>query len=260
VKTRLSSIVLCLTTAVASFAVSGFAQEKVRASPAVDPQAIAALVGMGSYLRSLKAFEVTSDTMTDEVIDDNMKVQLSANTRLQVRWPDRLRAETISDRKHRQLFYDGKSITLYSPRLKYYATAPAPPSLGETVAMLAKKHNIEVPLADLFYWGTNKAPVQDIKAAYSLGPATVDGKLTDHYAFRQEGVDWQVWIEKGNTPLPRKLVLTTTSDATQPEHIAILRWNVSPRFDESVFSFKPPPGAMKIVLQTANDKAGGRSK
>jgi hypothetical protein len=259
VETRLS-IALCFTAAAASFAVSGFAQEKKQAAAAVDPKAIAALEKMGGYLRSLKVFEVTAATMTDEVTEDNMKIQLAGNTKLQVRRPDRLRAETISDRKQRQLYYDGKSITLYGPRVKYYATVAAPSTLHETVEVLTKKYGVELPLADLFYWGTDKAPVQDIKSAYYVGPATVDGTPTDHYAFRQEGVDWQIWIEKGNTPLPRKLVLTSTDEATQPEHIATLRWNVAPSFDETTFSFKPPPGAMKIVMQTADGKVDNTSK
>lgn len=264
--TRLS-IGLCFTAAAAGFAVSGFAQEKASTATAaaatataVDPRAIAALEKMGGYLRSLKAFEITSSTMTDEVTEDNMKVQFAGTTKLQVRRPDRLRAETTSDRKQRQLFYDGKSITIYGPRVKYYATAAAPPTLHETAEVLAKKYGIEMPLADLFYWGTDKAPIADIKAAYALGPATVDGTPTDHYAFRQEGVDWQIWIEKGNTPLPRKMVLTDTSEATQPEHIAMLRWNMVPSFDETIFAFKPPPGAMKIVLQTADGKVDSTSK
>lgn len=252
------TIRLCFMAAAAGFAVSGFAQEK--AASAVDPKAIAALERMGAYLRSLKAFEVNSATTTDDVVENDMKIQLAGNAKLQVRRPDRLRVETTSDRKQRQLFYDGKSLTLYGPRVKYYATVPAPPTIHETVEALAKKYGIEMPLADLFYWGTDKAPVTDIKAAYSLGPETVDGTQTDHYAFRQEGVDWQVWIERGSTPVPRKMVVTDTDEASQPQRTALLRWNVAPNFDEAMFSFKPPPGAMRIVLQTSDGKVDNASK
>lgn len=257
-KTRLA-MRLCFTAAAACLAISaGFAQEK--AATTIDPQAIAALEKMGAYLRSLKSFEVMGTTLTDDVIENNMKIQLAGNTKLEVRRPDRMRVEKLSDRKDRQLFYDGKSITLYGPSVKYYATVPAPPTVRETIEMLTQKYGIEVPLADLFYWGTDKAPVKDIKNAYYLGPATVDGTQTDHYAFRQEGVDWQVWIERGNSPLPRKLVVTSTDEPAQPSYTAMLRWNVDPKFDESVFTFTPPPGAMRIVLQTADGKIDSASK
>jgi hypothetical protein len=257
-----------LAIAAASIALMGFAQEKTpekarqkeNAAAAVDPKAMAALAKMGDYLRSLKSFEVMASTLTDDVTTGNMKVQLSSNSTLQVRRPDRMRVETTSDRKQRQIFYDGKSITVFAPRVKYYATVAAPPTVRETIEALAKKYGIETPLADLFYWGTDAAPTQDIKAAYSLGPATVDGTSTDHYAFREEGIDWQVWIEKSDTPLPRKLVLTSTNVATQPAHIAMLKWNVSPNFDDAIFAFKPSPGAMKIVMQTSDGKVDGTSK
>jgi hypothetical protein len=88
----------------------------------------------------------------------------------------------------------------------------------------------------------------------------VDGMPTDHYLFRQEDMDWQIWVQKGKTPLPRKLVVTTTSEPTRPQHIAILRWTVEPKFDESTFSFKPPQGAMQIVLQNADGKVEGGAK
>ena len=252
------STILCVAAAASSFAVAGFAQDK--SASMVDPRAVAALDKMGAYLRSLTAFEVMSSTMNDEIIEDNLKVKLAGNTKLQVRRPDRLRAEITTDRKNRQIFYDGKSATLYGPRVKYYATVAAPPTIQGPIEVLAKKYGIEIPLADLFYWGTNNAAKENIKAAYYLGPATVDGAPTDHYVFRQQGVDWQVWIEKSATPLPRKIVITNTSESTQPEYIATLTWNINPSLAETNFSFHPPEGAMRIAIQTADGKVDSTSK
>jgi hypothetical protein len=45
-----------------------------------------------------------------------------------------------------------------------------------------------------FYWGTDKSGIEDIKSAISIGPSRVGGVECDHYADRQEGVDWQAWI------------------------------------------------------------------
>ena len=36
----------------------------------------------------------------------------------------------------------------------------------------------------------------------------VQGQLCHHLAFRQEDIDWQIWIENGPTPLPRKFLIT----------------------------------------------------
>ena len=221
---------------------------------AVAPEAMAALEEMGKYLRGLKSFEVTSATLNDEVVEDGVKLKFAGSASLKVRRPDRLHAEIASDRKQRQIFYDGKTLTLYGPRVKYYATVPAPPTLLETIELMAKKYGVAMPLADLFYWGTDAAPVTQIKFAAYIGPATVDGAMTDQFVFRQEGVDWQIWIQQGAVPLPRKLVITTTSEPTHPEYVATMRWKVAPKLENTVFSFKPPAGALRIPLQTVDGK------
>jgi hypothetical protein len=238
---------------------AGLAQDN---PPAVDPKAIAALESMGAYLRTLKSFEITATTTTDEILDDGMKVQFDGTAKLTVRRPDRMRLLVESDRKHRELFYDGKSVTLYGPRVKYYATVAAPPTVRETVEVLAKKYGMELPLADLFVWGTDKARPDQIKRAIDLGPATVGGVSAEQYAFRQEGVDWQVWIRTGAAPVPLKLVITTTDEPTNPAHIAILRWNTTPKTSDALFTFVPPAGALKIAIQAIDEKpaAGATAK
>jgi hypothetical protein len=224
------------------------------AQAAVDPAAMAALDRMGAYLRTLTAFEVDARTATENVMDDGFKLQFDGMARLKVRRPDRLHVDISNARKQRQIFYDGKSVTVYGPRLKYYATVPAPPTVRETIEVLAKKYGIDTPLADLFYWGTDESEAADIRAAHHIGPATIDGKQTDQYAFRQEGVDWQLWIQQGQQPLPLKMAITSTAQPAQPTYTVGLRWNLSPRLQETAFVFKPPPGAMKIVMQTSDGK------
>ena len=97
--------------------------------PKIDPQAIQALNLMGSYMRSLKAFKVTSEMTTDDVLDSGQKVQYSGVAELEVRRPDRLRATVTSDRKNEQMFYDGRTFTVFQPGLGYYAQFPAPATL-----------------------------------------------------------------------------------------------------------------------------------
>lgn len=233
------------------------AQQAVPAPTApapIDAEAVGALESMSANLRTLKSFEVSANTTTENVMDDGFKLQFDSTAKLQVRRPNRLRVDITNERKQRQIYYDGKSVTVYGQRVKYYAIVPAPPTLHETIEVLGKKYGIELPLADLFFWGTEKSPMTDIKVARYIGPATVNGKPTDHYAFRQEGVDWQLWVQQGKSPLPLKLAITSTTQQGAPTYSATLRWNLSPRFTEAAFVFKPPPDAMKIALQTADGK------
>ena len=111
-----------------------------------------------------------------------------------------------------------------------------------------RRHGIEFPLADLFLWGTGKAPVSALESAVRVGPARIDGAATDHYAFRQDGVDWQLWIQTGDAPLPRRLVITTTDDPARPQYASTLTWNTAPNLKDSTFTFTPPKDAARIEL------------
>lgn len=226
----------------------------------IEPEAMSALEHMGAYLRTLRSFEVAARSTTENVMDDGFKLQFDGQAELKVRRPDRLRVDITTDRKQRQIYYDGKAVTVYAPRVKYYASVAAPPTLRATIEVLTKKYGIELPLADLFYWGTDEAPLAEIKAARYIGPATVDGKPADQFAFRQEGVDWQVWIQRGKAPLPLKMAITSREQPAAPTHSAWLRWNLAPHLSETTFVFKPPPGSMKIVMQTADGKTADSIK
>lgn len=218
------------------------------ATPAVDPQAVAALEKMGRYLRSLKNFTVHGDTTLDVVTEDGQKLQFPGTVEYKVRAPNGMHLSWKTDRKERELFYDGKTLTVYGPKNKYYATVDAPPTLHDLMAVARDQYGIELPLPDLFLWGTADAPVSDLKAATFVGPARVDGSVTEQYAFRQEGVDWQLWLETGDKPLPRRLVITTTTDPAQPQYTTTLTWNTNAALKDSTFAFVPPKDSAKIEL------------
>lgn len=218
------------------------------APAAIDPQAVAALEKMGRYLRSLKSFTVHGDTTLDVVTEDGQKLQFPGSVEYKVRVPDGLRLSWKTDRKERELYYDGKTLTVYGPKNKYYATVDAPPNLHELMAVARDQYGIELPLPDLFLWGTPAAPVSALKAATFIGPARVDGSVTEQYAFRQDGVDWQLWMETGDKPLPRRLVITTTTDPAQPQYATTLTWNTNAALKDSTFAFVPPKDSAKIEL------------
>jgi hypothetical protein len=229
---------------------------------AVDAKAMAALDRMGSYVRSLKAFQVVARTNQDEVLANGQGIQFSSDVDLLVRRPDRVRAEVTGDRHHRLFLYNGKDFTLYAGRLNYYATVAAPSTIAKLLDRLEQKYAIEMPLADLFAWGTDEASPAEITAAIDLGPSAVEGTTCQHYALRQPGLDWQVWIQNGEFPLPRKLVLTTLTDEARPQYTAVLTWNLAPSFNDAAFTFEPPAGATRIVLAEvgASDSAAGREE
>jgi len=219
------------------------AQEAVR-----DEEVIKRLAVMGKYLRSLKVMAVQADTTTEDVMDNGQKLQFTGSVEYLVQIPDRLRLEVKNDRHYRVYTYDGKALTQFSPGLGYYATMEMREPVGRMVLQVKEKYDLELPLADLFLWGTDKADTTGIKEAVFIGLEQVDDHESEHFAFREDGIDWQIWIRPGDQPLPDRLVITTTDDPTQPSYNANLKWNLSPQLKEADFSFVPPKGAMKIDI------------
>lgn len=215
--------------------------------PAIDPEAMAALERMGAYLRTLQTFELHTQTTTEEITADTaQKLQFAGSAVYRVRRPAGFFVETRTDRKHRQFFYDGSTFTIYSPRMHFYAQTDAPETNAATIQAIEDRLDIHLPLTDLFYWGTPEAETSNITEASVIGPATIDGVETGHYAFRQGDVDWQIWIERGDRPLPRKIVITTTTQPEQPQYTAVLDWTVNPTFRDAIFAFTPGADARRI--------------
>jgi hypothetical protein len=213
-----------------------------------DPGAIAALDKMGAYLRTLNAFKVRSVQTTDDVLDNGQTVQSDSVVEILASRPNRLYAEIKADDMHPFFLYDGKNFTIYGQQVNYYATVPAPPTIAGLIDELEDKYGIDMPLVDLFLWGSPQSTAsQAITSAIDIGPSSVDGTTCEQYAFRQDGLDWQLWIQQGDYPLPRKLVLTTLTDA-RPRHTQVLSWDMAPSFNDAAFTFDPPKDAQKITI------------
>ncbi len=216
----------------------------------VDPESVAALKRMSAYLMSLNTFEITSESSMDVVTEEGQRVQLDGVTQYKVRKPGFV-IDYVSDLKSRRFIYDGKQMTVFAPKMGFYATVPAPPTNREVLDRAYQNYGIKLPLEDLFRWSDpDSVQAGALKSGYKLGTATLGGIETDHYVFREESVDWEVWIQQGDQPLPRKVVIV---DRTQPERPAFttrLQWKVNPPLTDADFAFTPDKDAKRIELAT----------
>lgn len=217
----------------------------------VDADAIAALEKMGAELRSHNNVAVKADVTHEDVLGSGQKLQYQGTLDVQARRPDRFKISSVSDVKERHIYYDGKSVTIHAPRQNYYASFDAPPTIAETLKKARAEYDVELPLADLFTWGVDKSREARLTSAFLVRPEHIEGKLCNHYALRQQGVDWQIWIAQEGAALPCKIVITKTGDASQPQYAAVLRWSFPASMSENVFAFAPPTGAKKIMIAKA---------
>jgi hypothetical protein len=108
------------------------------------------------------------------------------------------------------------------------------------------KYGIVFPLADFIQMAGDENLLQEVTMVGYIGTSRIDGVECDHLAIRQTEVDWQVWIEKGDKPLPLRLVITTKTQPTHPQFMTTIRWDLSPTIDDNMFSFTPPKDAVRI--------------
>ena len=226
------------------------------AASAINPGSIQALKDMGAHLQTLVRFSVSTELTGERVLTDGQKLQHSASAELDAHRPNMLRARMFSARAEREIFYDGKLATIYIPAQKAYSTVEFTGNLGELISKLEQRYGVEIPLSDLFLWGTPAAPLDKIDSAMNAGQDYIGKDLCDHYAFRQGNVDWQIWITTGSKPLPRKLVITNRSDEARPQSVSLIDWNLKPTFKDSVFKFTPPKGATAVELHSLEQGKG----
>lgn len=217
---------------------------------ALDPNAMATLARAAKYLRSLPELNFTAEVTRDEILHSDFKLQRTQSVRVKARRPDRLRIEVSGDPGERLFVYDGKHLSVYVERENLFARLPTPPTILESIDAI-EPHALELPLIDIIFIAMGGRLETNIKEAADIGTSLIDGSACRQLAFRSEAVDWQLWTQLGDLPLPRKLVITTRDEATRPQYSALIRWRDAPPASEQAFMFSPPPDAMRMTITPA---------
>jgi hypothetical protein len=213
--------------------------------PVISPDAQGVVDRMTAYLRTLKSYSIDSHSTRDEVVKFGYKVQHNEHSTVTVQLPNKLRAEVSGDLRDRTVVYDGTKIVVYSPDSDVYARTSAPDSVGKLINNLLDA-GVEMPMVDVLYQTGEGTLTEEVRGGVLVGDSEIDGSECDHLAFRQPTIDWQLWVEKGAKPVPRKLVITTRYAVGDPQYQSTLRWNLNPKIDASTFTFTPPKDAKEI--------------
>ena len=176
----------------------------------VEPQAEKLLRRMSDYLAGRQQFTLKAESTLEAVLTSGQKLQYDSPATLMLSRPNKLRAHRKGDLANQEFFYDGKSLSLYNPRENLYATTAAPATLDEMLDFAREKLDIIAPAAELLYKNAAEKMLKEASSGILVGPSMIGGVKTTQLAFRGAEVDWQIWIDDGDKPLPRKFVLTST--------------------------------------------------
>lgn len=213
----------------------------------VDPEADRILRAMSSYLAGLPAFSVQGD-VDDEVIDlAGQKLQLSASASLVVERPGHFYAHRRGPLADAEVFFDGQTLTLHGKRQQVYAQMEAPGTIDDAVIRLRAETGLDAPAGDLFFADPYPGLMTDVTSGAYLGTAYVGGVECHHLAYRALKVDWQLWVQTGDRPLPMKYVITSKWVTGAPAYSVRLHdWDTSAAITPDRFQFTPPDGARRL--------------
>jgi hypothetical protein len=229
-------------------------------APAVDPAAVQTLKKMTDFLDGLQQFSVNSQSVVEEMHVSGHRVDYDLSASVTVKRPNMLKTERTGQMMHQRFFYDGKSLAVYNPNEKVYATQTGLGTIEDMITFARETVGVLLPAADLLYRNAFKLLMQDVTLAVSVGTTVVGGVECDHLLFSRPGVDFQVWVARGEQPLPRRYAVTETGTPALLSITTVFSdWNTAPAGDDAQFSFVPPEGA-KAIPFTQLEKAGGSSR
>jgi hypothetical protein len=212
------------------------------------------LKSMTDYVAGQKNISLTFDSDIEVITSDLQKIQFTNSGQMLLSRPDKIRASRVGGYADVELVFDGKLLTILGKHLNAYAQAEAPGSVDELVAMLRDKFGVSLPGADLLLTSAYEDLMTDVHESKHIGRGVIDGIECDHLAFRSADTDWQIWIEVGDRPIPRKYVITNKAVTGAPQYtLRIKDWKTDMQVAADAFAFKPPAGAKKVDFSELTD-------
>ena len=214
---------------------------------ALDPLATEVLQSMSDYLAATEGFSVNADIDVEVVARTGQKLQFSSYASMVVQRPTGMFIQRRGPLADAELFFNGNQITLFGRRINAYAEIPLSGTIDDAIRTVESETGLPLPGADLLFANSYAVLSDGVESSTYLGTGYIDGVEVHHLAFREADVDWQLWVQTGDRPLPMKYVITTKWVTGAPQYSMRLRdWNTNPRIDPNRFTFTPPAGASRL--------------
>ena len=237
--------------------------ELAPASRLIEPRVQELMRRMSDRLAQVTALAIEAEEIYDEVPADRPRTQLMNVRHVAMRRPDRLVADAAGDAQNRALWYDGKTASSLDREQNVWTSGAVPPTVDGALDWIFDQTGTVVPLADFLYADVYDRLMSDVQRGVYLGVHDAAGVPCHHLSFEQATIDWQLWIDAGPDPLPRKLVIAYKTEDEVPQYsVTIRKWNVKADLPEALFRFTPPAGAKRVDIAafTGSEENGGKDR
>jgi hypothetical protein len=215
--------------------------------PNWDPAAVDVLKKMNAYTASMKQLEVTAEAYTDHEITGPVVISNPSMSKITVDRSGSLHSVTRNARQTSEIFVHEGVLTVFTDEHNYYTRTDVPEDLDEALEFALEKFDVEMPAFDLLLVESLKQIVTDEEhVIYVTDSSSIRGVDCHQIVISGPHADFQLWVEKGSSPAPRRTLLTFKTQPQRPRHEVFLDWKVLDDLDSSDFEFKPPDGAREI--------------
>jgi len=224
---------------------------------AAEADAKRILKAMSDFMASQKSISFEFDATLEVVTHDEQKLALASSGTLTLQRPDKIRVTRAGGFADVEMSFDGKTLTLLGKNLNLYTQLEVPGTIDHLVDELKDTYQRPLPAADLLLSNAYDELMRDVVDVKDLGSGVVGGIECDYLAFRNNDVDWQIWIAHGKHPYPYRFVITSKLVSGGPQYtIQTRNWKTGGEVAATDFGFKNTSKAAKVELKDlkgAND-------
>jgi hypothetical protein len=219
----------------------------------IDADTRQVLSAMSDYVSGLEAFSAVLETSYEIVGQNGMKVQAIATSLLAVKRPDKVHMRRIGSVMDVEVVRADGTLTLCGTNLNAYHQTGDQASIEQAIDTLRHDLGFPAPGADFIAIDLVDRLLTEGTSGVHLGMTTLAGAAAHHLAFRNNLVDWQLWVADGDHPVPLRYVVTNKWVTAAPQFTLQFRsWDVNPIFGDATFTFTAPADAQEVEVLSLN--------
>ena len=235
-------------------------------APQIDSKADAVLRTISDFYHKSHTFQTKMDTHFSVRFSD-LNIDLSRDQTFSLELPNRFALRTKgTNAQGSVVISDGKKLTAYTAPTKSLREGDAPESLAAALSDPLAALDGLLPLGILASFVEADAyasTMEGVTSAKYVGLEKIGEVECDHVACSQADFDWDIWVQRGDTPLllREKILIDKYLDSQLslqqlPEEIAtqikglqatisvdFRDWQFDQQLPESLFQFVAPPEA-----------------
>jgi hypothetical protein len=236
-------------TAVLLLGIGGCATaDDLGSSATLDPQADALLQKMSDYMGGLTSFSADIHVLDEEIMGDGFKLSQLRWGSVKAQRPNKFLIARHGAALDQEIFFNGSTLAVYNKLAGSFVEVPAAGDADEGLEAATEIFGAELPARDLLGADSYTPLIEPVEDSAYLDAVQMGGVTCRHLAFRTDEVDWQLWVEEGDRPLPCRYTITTKWVYGAPQYaVTFSNWGVNPDLPAGGFEFTAPAGTKSMT-------------